>query len=328
MPVRARNELFREFEKWGFDEKGWSPRTRETYSRRARNADAWLVDNRGVSLLFASPKDLQAYLFSTPPTARNRNNLRQALVGFGAFAVDRGLAQVNSALGLPRLPEPVSIPKALEGSVAQRIDVAARTLPLMERCLVLTFLYAGLRKSEARLLEWSMFDEGFTFIRFAGKRGRIREVPIHEVLQPELRLWRSITEEARWVFPSPRRTRQGHPISDTTVRYILNDVGDLAGIRLHPHLLRHTVATAMLEAGGNLREVQEFLGHSDPKTTSVYTRVRPTRLAEAVGRIRFRVEEETGMTTWDVLGWLAFAVCAPVILWLWIVAISGIISVF
>lgn len=326
MAVRARDELFREFERWGFDEKGWSPRTRETYGRRARNADAWLVENRGVSLLFAGPKDLQAYLFSTPPTSRNRNNVRQALVGFGGFAVDKGLAQVNSALGLPRLPEPISIPKALECSVAQRIDVAARTLPMMERCLILTFLYTGLRKSEARLLEWSMFDEDFTYVRFAGKRGRVREVPIHDVLQPELRLWRALSTEARWVFASTRR--RGHPISDTMVRYIVDDAGDLAGIKLHPHLLRHTVATAMLEAGGNLREVQEFLGHSDPKTTSVYTRVRPTRLAEAVGRIRFRIEEEAGMTTWDVLGWIVFAVCLPVLIWLWVVAIKTIIHVY
>lgn len=287
MSARKRDELLREYERWGFDERGWAPRTREKYVQRAKVADDWLLLNRSTSLLWASQKDLQAYLFSTTPNACNRNNIRQALVGFGAFCIARGLVQSNQALGLPRLTEPDSIPKAHERGVAERIDAIAQTLRLVDQVLVLTYLYTGLRKSEARLLEWSMFDEAFEWVRFAGKRGRIREVWIADELRSPLRRWRAESSEAQWVFPSPRNN--GRAISDSYVKQVLYEVGDMCGIdHLHPHALRHTLATTMLEEGADITDVQATLGHAAISTTSIYLLIRPARVKASMGRVHFR----------------------------------------
>jgi site-specific recombinase XerD len=68
----------------------------------------------------------------------------------------------------------------------------------------------------------------------------------------------------------------------------LKEIGLQVGIGLYPHLLRHTFATELLEAnGGDLRVVQEALGHASPATTAIYTKVRPARLEEAIAKLDF-----------------------------------------
>jgi integrase/recombinase XerC len=284
MSRRAKDHLLIAFERWGFDERGWSSLTRKQYRGRVEAADAWLQTKRSVSVVWAKPADLKAYLFSTPPTARNRNNIRQALIGFGYFLIDQGFGQVNAALSLPRLPEPGSIPKALVEQLLQRLDGAARTLGPMTDALFCLLFWAGLRKNEARTLEWGHVDEGW--VRFKGKGGKERAVPLHWRAQEALGKWHVECPDPRWVFPSPKLPDR--PISERYVHTLISEVGDLAGVAgLHPHLLRHSIATLLIEATGDIRTVQEFLGHADPKTTTIYTLVRPTRLKEAVDRLEF-----------------------------------------
>src|SRR6266511_1660016 len=107
MSVRARERIFMEFERWGFDERGWLPNTRDKYYRTVVIADHWLQQNRGRSLLWATTRDMKAWLFSTTPDPRSRNNRRQALVAFGAFM----LAQ---EMGSPRTERGVDLPLSLQ----------------------------------------------------------------------------------------------------------------------------------------------------------------------------------------------------------------------
>lgn len=286
MSERAKRELFHRFDRWGFDQKGWGRNTREKYFREARAADTWLLAHRGVSILFASSKDLQAFLFAKPPNARTRNNTRQALVGICDFLVAEGMAQVNNAKGLPRLPEPESVPKALPPEMVRRVEIAALTFAPMDRALLLVYITGGLRKTEARTLERTAVTED-GWLRFAGKRERMRWVPLDETAVAALRSWLLEDPDPRWCFPSPRFS--GRPVSDTYVRRLVYDLGDLAGVPgLHPHVLRHSAATEMLEATDDIRTVQLFLGHASLSTTQIYARVRPVRLREAVTKVRDR----------------------------------------
>jgi site-specific recombinase XerD len=285
MSVGRRTKLFDEFSKWGFDAKGWSPTTRHRYFARALACEVWLAQNRDVSLIYAKPKDFQAYLFSTPPSARNRNNIRQALVAFGEFLLDRGYSEVNSALSLPRLPEPTCLPKPLTNEQAARVVIAAKVAK--EEALVFAFLYAGLRKTEGRLLQRRSI-EGNT-IRVKGKGDKERILPMHPRLREAIRKHLQGSTEARWVFPSTRLI--GCAISDTRVRHIISEVGEIAGIPgLHPHALRHTFATRLSDQGVPLEVIQELLGHADPKTTRIYTKVRPQRFFDAIELLDFREE--------------------------------------
>ncbi len=278
------------FARWAFDERGLSVATRRKYVQRVRQADRWLRAERGASVIWAKPKDLKAFLFSTSATARNRNAIRQALVAFGAFLVDQGWVETNHALALPRLPEPPHRPQALTVEQGRRIVAASRALSPGDRALVLLYLYGGLRNAEGRCLEWAHVDEDARWLRFRGKGGKVREVPLHEVARAALLEVRRDHRDARWVFPSPLPTRD-EPVSETYVRNLLHQVGEMVGLpRLHPHQLRHTMATRLIERSWDVRDVQEFLGHSSPQTTAIYTYIRPARLAKAAASLDFERE--------------------------------------
>lgn len=280
------------FERWGYDHRGWAPNTRYDYVRMCRAADRWLVEHFGVSVFFAQPKQLHAYYFSLPQKVQSRNNVRSALYALGSFLVDEELSAVNPASGLPRYSQPRGIPKALDKSPADRIMAAAKALGPEIEAMILLFGYAGLRRDEARELRWSEVAEDQGWLRIHGKgrggRSKVREVPIHPELALALRRWRVKTKDPVWVFPSPLKYRN-HPVSIATVAKRVREVGSLAGIEgLHPHLLRHTFATRLLDLGADLRTVQEALGHASPATTAIYTRIRPAKVADAVGRLDFR----------------------------------------
>lgn len=280
MSSRQRSRVFTEFSKWGFDRKGWAPRTREKYYQRALACEFWLLQNRGRSITAAAPKDFQAFLFSTPPTARNRNNIRQALIAFCDFLTDVGYTETNNASGLPRLPEPRHLPKSLTSQQASAVLDASHIFTAEKQALIHVLVYAGLRKSEARLLERSHVV-GWEYLQFMGKGSRERVVPIHPELRVSLRRWLASNPDPRWVFPSPRRL--GEPISETCFKLWVREIGEAAGIDgLHPHQLRHTLATLLVENGTAPDVVQHTLGHADLRTTQIYLRTRPERVKDAV----------------------------------------------
>lgn len=146
-----------------------------------------------------------------------------------------------------------------------------------------TMLYAGLRCSEALALRPRDVDlERFLLRVVAGKGKKDRVVPISTALEPLLLEWRRIRP------PGPRffSTLAGRELGDRYVRRMVARYGDKAGIEedVHPHLLRHTCATAWLnEAKLNVREVQILLGHERLGTTERYLHAS---LPEIVAKLR------------------------------------------
>ena len=127
-------------------------------------------------MFYASQRDLKEYLFASKPSPYNRNGIRQALVGLGEFAVDRGMRPDNPALAIKRLPQPQSLPKALTLEQTQRILAVAPLFGEMENALTVLLACTGLRATEARTLEWPAVVDGW--LRFRGKGGKERVVPI------------------------------------------------------------------------------------------------------------------------------------------------------
>lgn len=288
MSRRQRAELFREFEQWGWNTRGWVPSTGYKYRTRIQQADRWLTEHRNTSIAWAKPDDLKAFLFQAGKSAVNRNGTRQALVAFGCFLMDSGYADVNHALTLPRLPQPKALPKALTSDQAYRAEVAARLDGLRTWALVGVMLYAGLRLQEAQKLEWRHvdLDDGWVNV-VMGKGQRDRVVPAGQRLVKILSQWRHECDSAQWVFPSTRII--GKPMSTSGIQNVIYALGDECGIeRLHPHAFRHTYATGLVESGAHLSVVQALLGHACTATTSIYIKVRPVGLREAVDRLAFK----------------------------------------
>lgn len=282
--MRLSDRLWAEFQTWGHDEHGWALETRRRYALRAKYAHSWLLEHRSVTVTRATVRQLKDFMFTHGKTARNRNDIRQALVAFYAFLIDKGYRDDNPPLSVPRLKEPTYLPKALSARDAVTIWRVARAHPPETRAFVALMLFSGLRKEEVRTLEWRSVSEGWLRVEH-GKGDKERVIPLHGEVAAALRALRASHTDAQWLFPSPRNP--GRPVCKHYVGDRLNDVGREAGIHLHPHLLRHTAATGLMESGADLRTIQEFLGHSDPKTTAVYTRVRPVRLREAIENLNF-----------------------------------------
>jgi site-specific recombinase XerD len=186
-------------------------------------------------------------------------------------------------LELPRRPR--KLPKTLSpGEVERLIDAANGTSPraLRDVALVELLYGAGLRVSEAVGLERSGVDLDGRLVRVVGKGGKERIVPIgeHAVAALTRYLSRGRPYLDRRHRPDLFLNARGGALTRSGAFLILRRLAADAGLdpaRVHPHLLRHSFATHLLEGGADLRSVQEMLGHADLSTTELYTHVSDER---------------------------------------------------
>jgi integrase/recombinase XerC len=173
------------------------------------------------------------------------------------------------------------LPQVLDtDEAAALVEVAGEgELNLRDRAMLELFYSSGLRLSELVGLRWLDLDLREGMLRVLGKGNKLRVVPVGRHAVSALNAWGTTTgmrAEAP-VFPG----RGGAPISPRAVQLRLKTLALQLGSakRLHPHLLRHTFASHMLESSGDLRAVQELLGHADIATTQIYTHLDFQHLA-------------------------------------------------
>ncbi|MGA0587860.1 tyrosine recombinase XerC [Dyella sp. KRB-257] len=153
-------------------------------------------------------------------------------------------------------------------------------LALRDRAMLELFYSSGLRLSELTGLRWQDLDLDGGEVRVLGKGGKTRIVPVGRHAVSALRAL-GVAEGMAPASPV-FRGRGGAPISPRTVQARLKTLALAHGSakRIHPHLLRHTFASHLLESSGDLRAVQELLGHADIATTQIYTHLDFQHLAK------------------------------------------------
>jgi integrase/recombinase XerC len=170
------------------------------------------------------------------------------------------------------------LPRVLSGGEMTRLlDAPAGTAVDRRDLAVLELLYAaGLRVSELCGLDRRDIDLRGRTVTVLGKGGKQRRVPVHDAAVAALRAW---FEDGRDLMEGPPEAafvnRRGSRLGPRDVRRILDRRADSP---THPHALRHTYATHLLDGGADLRVVQELLGHASLATTQVYTHVSKERL--------------------------------------------------
>ena len=264
-----------------------APRTVDAYRRDLSALAAWL----GRSPASVSTSELERYLAelrasgASPATIARKTaavrSLFRHLVLLGA-RTDNPAAE----LALPRRTR--RLPRTLSPSEAERlVEAAAGVSPraLRDRALVELLYGAGLRVGEAVALERGGVDLEQRLVRCAGKGGKERVVPVGRQAVEALRryLARGRPYLDRRHRPELFLNAQGGPLTRAGVFLILRRLAGKAGLepeRVHPHLLRHSFATHLLEGGADLRSVQEMLGHADLSTTELYTHVSDRRRRE------------------------------------------------
>jgi integrase/recombinase XerD len=262
-------------------------RTVEAYRRDLVGLAAWL----GRPPSSARTEELERYLaelrgggLSAATIARRAAAIRtffKHLVLLGARA-DNPAAELAVPRRVRRLPRTLS-----PGEVERLVDAAAGTTPrsLRDRALVELLYGAGLRVSEAVGLERAAVDLENRLVRPIGKGDKERLVPVG---RPAVEALRRYLAHGRPYLDRRHRPElflnaQGGALTRAGAFLILRKLAEKAGLepeRVHPHLLRHSFATHLLEGGADLRSVQEMLGHADLATTELYTHVSDRRRRE------------------------------------------------
>jgi integrase/recombinase XerD len=265
-----------------------SPRTVDAYRRDLRDLAVFLdgAPSRATKAdLDAWAADLRARGLAPASLARRIAAART----FYRHLVLLGVREDNPAAGteLPRRRR--RLPRTLSpAEVARLIEAANGVSPraLRDRALVELLYGAGLRVSEAVGLDRGRVDLTERLVRPVGKGGKERLVPLGREAVEALRryLSRGRPYLDRRHRPELFLNAQGGPLTRAGAFLILRRLAGTAGLepeRIHPHLLRHSFATHMLEGGADLRSVQEMLGHADLATTELYTHISDRRRREA-----------------------------------------------
>jgi site-specific recombinase XerD len=264
-----------------------SPRTVDAYRRDLE----LLADFRGGAVADATTDDLERWVAEMRAAGLAASTIARRASAARSYFRHLALIGVRSdnpaaALVLPkrgrRLPRTLS-----PGETERLIDAAAGSTPrsLRDRALVELLYGAGLRVSEAIGLQKGSVDIDERIVRVVGKGGKERLVPLGRPAAEAARRYLALGRphlDRRYRYELFLNARGG-PLTRAGAFLILRRLAERAGLepgRVHPHLLRHSFATHLLEGGADLRSVQEMLGHADLGTTERYTHVSDRRRRE------------------------------------------------
>jgi integrase/recombinase XerC len=240
-----------------------------------------------------TPADVRAFLADRRTEgvgARTLGRQIAALRSFARFCERRELASTTAFTSVRTPKQPKSLPKALSITDSARVIELTETLAeepwiaARDRA-ALTLLYGcGLRISEALSIKASDAPTGERdTIRVIGKGGRERVVPVlpavRRAVEDYIRLAPFALEPDQPLF----RGARGGPLSPRIIQIAIARLRGALGLEatVTPHALRHSFATHLLGRGGDLRTIQELLGHASLSTTQIYTSVDSERLLEA-----------------------------------------------
>jgi len=256
-----------------FKEKELSPRTVKEY-RSDIELFIKRVGNKPVEEVKTADLILFRSSLKCSPSLINRRI--SALNSFFNFLVDMELLPKNPVKPSLRIKKVnQNVPEALTREEVERVLEEARKRGERDYLMFKVILYCGLRISELLSLTADSIvnHKGRYVLRVIGKGNKERFIPLKESLARELLSYSDRVGGGR-LFPL---TYQG-------AKYVFNKVKERTGIKIHPHKLRHTFATFLVESGVDIRVIQAFLGHASPNTSARYAKVRD--------EVMFKVVEE------------------------------------
>jgi integrase/recombinase XerC len=294
-------------------ERRLSPKTVEAYGRDLRQFLAFLTLHLGEApsvsaIIRLKPLDIRAFLAARRAEGIESRSLMRQLAALRSFArhLEReghGTASAFAAIRTPKvdknLPRPLSASSAVAVTDAEtRASENRKPWILARDAAVLSLLYgAGLRISEALGLQRRDAPvNGLDTITVTGKGGKMRSVP---VIPPIQRAVEEYLQLCPYAIPPEGPLfvgARGGPLSPRIIQLAVEELRGALGLpdSATPHALRHSFATHLLAKGGDLRGIQELLGHASLSTTQLYTKVDAARLMDAFNAAhpRARVKQD------------------------------------
>lgn len=233
----------------------------------------------------ASPKSLQRQLSS--------------LRGLFHFAIGQGAMKANPAVDISPPKSAKKLPHVLDTDQTAQLMTIEDDDPLAirDKAIMELFYSSGLRLSELVNLNLADLDSDERMVTVTGKGNKQRMVPVGRMALDALRLW--FKTRTLWLPPGSTEqavfiTRKGERLKQRAIQLRLKKWGIEQGTDrpVHPHMLRHSFASHLLESSGDLRAVQELLGHADISTTQIYTHLDFQHLAEVYDKAHPRARKK------------------------------------
>ncbi len=266
-------------------ERRMSAHTLDAYRRDLAALSDWAHGQGIAGLETLQPEQLRAFIAAEHRRGLSPKSLQRRLSACRSYyqwLLRNGRIALNPAAAIKAPKAPRKLPQVLDADEATRlVEVPTDVkLGLRDRALLELFYSSGLRLSELCALRWRDLDLGNGLVTVLGKGNKQRSVPVGSHARAALEAWHAETQAANEapVFPG----RGGAPISQRAVQIRIRQLAQRQGMfkHVHPHMLRHSFASHMLESSGDLRGVQELLGHADIATTQIYTHLDFQHLAK------------------------------------------------
>ena len=216
-------------------------------------------------------------------SSRSLARLLSAVRGLYRYLNREGLCQHDPANGLTPPKGERRLPKALDTDRAlQLLDggVDDEFIARRDQAILELFYSSGLRLSELTGLDLAQLDLAAGLVQVLGKGGKSRVLPVGRKAREALQAWLRLRGIGGPLDDAVFITRQGKRLSPRAIQMRVKTAGERElGQHLHPHMLRHSFASHLLESSQDLRAVQEMLGHADISTTQIYTHLDFQHLA-------------------------------------------------
>ena len=271
---------------------------RQSQRRSGKTIEAYQRDLRQATIFFGEDTDIRALdtlsviswvrsLSSQRITGRSIGRKLSALRGLFQEALNQRLIESNPATNVRAPKAGKHLPNTLSPDAMQRLldsPIDPNDIEAIRDQAIYELLYSsGLRLAEALGLTVSDVHGIPEELRILGKGNKERIVPVGKKARDALSKW--MEQRSEWDRAQTDRlfiTKKGQSVSPRTIQRRLDLRAKAAGLdqHVHPHALRHSAATHLLESSGDLRAIQEFLGHQSLTTTQIYTHLDFQHLAE------------------------------------------------
>jgi len=283
-------------------EKRYSPHTLTGYRRDLRNFQDWLQQQKIAQWNDVTHKQIRRFIAQRHALGIQGRSLQRQLSAIRAFYRYRqrtGKATTNPAEDIPTPKQAQRLPKSLDiESLEHLLNIPGdEPLTLRDRAIMELLYSSGLRLAEIAALNLADLDlqSGLVDIK-KGKGSKQRLVPVGTKAKEAIQAWLKarvllLKQEESAVFISQRGSRLSH----RSIQQRLTHWAKKQGLDQHvyPHRLRHAFASHLLESSGDIRAVQELLGHANISTTQVYTHLDFQHLAEVYDQAHPRAHRKT-----------------------------------
>ena len=280
-------------------ERGLSPLTIKAYRRDLAAFSQGMQQRALVHPAEVSEHDVRAFVANMHRKGQGGKSLQRllsAIRSFYGWLLREHQVKANPAAAVRAPKSGRKLPQTLDtDAISHLLDFPCEsTLAVRDKAFMELFYSSGLRLAELAGLRWDQIDLNGSMLTVTGKGNKTRMLPIGSKAIAALLAWRRVRGEfASGEVPQVFVSKNGKPLSPRAIQLRIQHWAKHQGLaqNVYPHLLRHSFASHVLESSGDLRAVQELLGHSDISTTQVYTHLDFQHLAKVYDKAHPRAKK-------------------------------------